>query len=1296
MKRLLFTPVFLFLLFSTSVSAQTLNVSDSTAAAAWVYKLLGATCYNVSGITATGNLKSRGFFQHGMNSIAIDSGLVLSTGDINLLPGPNTTTKAYGGFGDNGAQDADLADLTPGNQFDVAIIEFNIVPVTNSLQFNYVFGSEDYCEHTSPGPLLNVFGIFVSGPGITGVKNIALTPGTGLPVNPITINHMLWSNYYVNNNAFSNCGGLPPANLAACQLDGWTKVLTAQTTVIPCFSYHVKIALADLGSDQSLTAVFLKPWNASTTVPATVETIYPPSQFVAYEGCHKESKFRIKRTDTDITQPLQVSFTLSGTATNMVDYFMLATSPVSIPVGQSFIDVPVKVIQDGINDPGETIIMTLANACTCAKATLTTSEYPAINISLPGASITQGGTVSLSPSVTGGVPAYSYSWNVVTSNSSILTGDPGVYTVTVSDACDLTAVAAATVTTTDTVAPPASIAVMYPPGQSVAYEGCGIQSRIRITRTGSDNSQPLPVAFTVTGNATPGLDYTLSAGTPAIIPAGQSFTDIVVNVLKDTLNDSGEKIHFSLANNASATLVIYDRPALSLLLNGANIVATGSIQLTPEVGGGIPPYQYLWSTNETTPSILATPGVYLLTVTDACGLTAFAFATVTGIPLTPAENCSGTSTWCSYLNNYTGSTAGYMPDNAVGFCGTVENDQWFGFVAGASTATLTVTPSECATGNGVQIALYSDCNAQPIPNGCNGGCVGCGNEPLSLSVTLISGNTYSLQVDGYAGDECNFKIDVSPVIAVQPPTLGIAGNLTGPSTVCPGATLTYSIPPISGADTYTWTAPPGWLINGNPPPFTTHPPNGNQVIIFAGQGLGTTNLCVNASNTCNPDGITKCKTIQVATIPATNLPKKVVCAENAPYVLPWGDETYTSGTYSHTYSSYQGCDSVVVQLVTIKPPIITNLGNKVLCAGECLTICGAQYCAGGNYAHVCTSYQGCDSIVNFSILSLDPKAQIIGGGQLSCAVKTILLQSVATQGTRLWKDLQGQTLATSATYTVTAPGTYILFVQASAGGVLCSKSDTIDISAAPDFITVQATGGTLGCSIDSVFQLSATTNSLNALFLWAGPGGFTSTAQNPVASMPGIYSVTVTDIASGCMVSTTTQLTQDLSIPVFQTQNVVQPVTGNNNGSIHLTVMGTPPFTFTWYLNGQLFSNSENLDNLAPGTYVCVVTGGNGCSVSQTFILMFVSATVEPGNDAPWTIHPNPGTGQFVLCCNHTGAQSGQIWVHDCRGLLVWTRKMPDFGTDIPVDLTELPAGLYFLEIRDTKSSAWMKVLIQR
>ncbi|MEN9639981.1 MAG: hypothetical protein RLZZ262_1850, partial [Bacteroidota bacterium] len=163
--------------------------------------LLGAnvTVSNIEFNTGNANLVSTsvGGFECEDCNLGIVSGFAMSSGDVSGLVGPNNSGGYTGtGTGLSSGNDADLLDLVQangGNSInDWAIIEFDFVPLGDTIRFNYVWGSEEYDSWVGTG-FNDVFGFFISGPGISGpftnnAQNIAIVPGTtdtGVAINTI-------------------------------------------------------------------------------------------------------------------------------------------------------------------------------------------------------------------------------------------------------------------------------------------------------------------------------------------------------------------------------------------------------------------------------------------------------------------------------------------------------------------------------------------------------------------------------------------------------------------------------------------------------------------------------------------------------------------------------------------------------------------------------------------------------------------------------------------------------------------------------------------------------------------------------------------------------------------------------------------------------------------------------------------------------------------------------------------------------------------------------------------------------
>ncbi|MDP7566841.1 MAG: choice-of-anchor L domain-containing protein, partial [Flavobacteriales bacterium] len=256
----------LFLLLSLSVfNAQSQIVVDNTSPyddPVWMTNniLIGGGV-SASNINYQGDSCQIGFFNAINTSLGIDSGIVLCTGDVNDLDPASPPTFP---FISNVVVDPDLlavANSVPGmigqsfsvsSVNDIAILEFDFIPTSDSLSFRYAFGSQEYFafENTQYN---DVFGFFLSGPGIAGpwsngAVNLAYIPNTN-PQMPITISSVnsvtpINQQYFVDNQ-----NGLD----TIADADGYTTVFTAQALVQCGSTYHIKLAIAD-GSDSGLSS----------------------------------------------------------------------------------------------------------------------------------------------------------------------------------------------------------------------------------------------------------------------------------------------------------------------------------------------------------------------------------------------------------------------------------------------------------------------------------------------------------------------------------------------------------------------------------------------------------------------------------------------------------------------------------------------------------------------------------------------------------------------------------------------------------------------------------------------------------------------------------------------------------------------------------------------------------------------------------------------------------------------------------------------------------------------------------
>jgi hypothetical protein len=228
--------VVIFLFSFTQSISQVLEVSSEITPEDMVEILIGSGL-DYDNVVFTGADSSRGNFWGGPGNMGLSHGIILTSGDVTLAPGPNQPANVSAANMTVG--DADLEMLSQGYpSYDACVLEFDFVPFYEFVWFQFVFGSEEYPEYA--GSAFNdVFGFFISGPGITGPysnnsKNIALIPNTDIPVSINNVNQDINSEFYVFND--SNF----------IQYDGFTTVLTAESEVIPMETYHIKLAIGDI------------------------------------------------------------------------------------------------------------------------------------------------------------------------------------------------------------------------------------------------------------------------------------------------------------------------------------------------------------------------------------------------------------------------------------------------------------------------------------------------------------------------------------------------------------------------------------------------------------------------------------------------------------------------------------------------------------------------------------------------------------------------------------------------------------------------------------------------------------------------------------------------------------------------------------------------------------------------------------------------------------------------------------------------------------------------------------------
>ena len=413
---------------------------------------ISGTCNNVSNIESSGVSESIGEFYNGAAVINFGDGIILSTGNIRSAEGPNTFVETTTQF-NQPSEDRHLMDIATDDLYDVAVIEFDFIPVQSQVTFQYIFASEEYCEFV--GTIFNdVFGFFVSGPGINGpfadgAINVARVPDSDEFVSINTINYLTNQNLYVKNELsgdVANCDiDFDPQQINNIEYDGFTVPLVARIPVTPCETYHIRLVIGDVGDDKLDSAVFLKSKSFNLGELATVKTVIPNrTDTVAYENC-LDGQFVFTRPPGSFNlRALAVDFEIdeSSTALEGIDFSNIPRT-VTIPAGQDSVVLTIPTLSDEQTESLEQLTLNLkfSQNCECqegSSATLELADPKPPIIGLPTLAACANQPFMVVPQITNGVPPFNLSWsnNSIEPNLQTSIQAPTTFVATVTDFCN--------------------------------------------------------------------------------------------------------------------------------------------------------------------------------------------------------------------------------------------------------------------------------------------------------------------------------------------------------------------------------------------------------------------------------------------------------------------------------------------------------------------------------------------------------------------------------------------------------------------------------------------------------------------------------------------------------------------------------------------------------------------------------------------------------------------------------------------------------------------------------------------
>ncbi len=1002
MKNLII--LYIILLSSFHSSAQLVIANQGGTATAIVSSMVGGGL-TVSNATITCPSIAYGTFTNGASTnLGIPSGIVLTTGNVNTLNGPGSNFWSVDNPG-GACNDAQLGALESSANNDCCILEFDVVPSCTTLRIRFVFGSEEYPEYVNLN-FNDAFGFFVTGQNPGGGNynntNVATLPNNTTIVSIDNVNANLNSAYYVNNSTGTSI-----------VLDAFTTVITRDVAVVPCQSYHFKLAIADATDNIYDSGVFIDFLDCVNTVASTNTTT--PASCAGNDGTATAnvSAGYPPYTYSWNTTPPQTTPTATGLTPGIYTVTIDDAGACTPPL--------IQTVTVSSNASVPTLSINSTSICTGQSATLTATPSAAGGTFLwsPGGQTTQSITVSPSSTTT-----YSCVYNLSGCNAN------GSGTVTVNSIPSINVTSpiicagqSATVTST-----PSATGGTYswsPGGQTT--------QNITVSPTTTTNHSVIytlngcsssPVSATVTVNPTPSITATssticlgqsatltstasVSGGTYSWSPGGLTTQNITVSPSTTTNYSVIYSLNGCSSAPASASVTVNPIPTVTVSSSTICSGQSATLTATPSSGSG----SYSWSTNGSTQSVIVSP-----------------------------------STTNSYTVTYTLNGCSSLP----------------------GTGTVTINPVPTVSVNSVSICSGESATVTATPNLSGGTVIWSPGGETTNSITISPSSTTSYSVV-YSLNGCNSNSASGTVTVNEIPTVSILEN----PTICQGQSATLTALPSTTGGTYLWT--PGnsttnpvsispsattvyavvYTLNGcvSAPANSTVTVNPN-VPVDAGQNVS---ICLGGSVTLTASGT-----------PTVSWPNGIQDGQ--------AFNPTTSGTYVVTGTSANGCvttDSVIVTVNSL--PVITAGTPQTVCVGQQVTLSGSGAGAGGTYSWsngiqdnvpfsvngtitytvTGTDANGCSSQGQVTVTSLPlPIANFSPDVTTGAIPLTVNFTNTSSNAnTFTWDFGNGNGLNTSnlasTTTTYTEIGVYTVWLNASNGYCEDSTSAIININLPP-------------------------------------------------------------------------------------------------------------------------------------------------------------------------------------------------------------------------------------------------------
>ena len=389
----------------------------------------------------------------------------------------------------------------------------------------------------------------------------------------------------------------------------------------------------------------------------------------------------------------------------------------------------------------------------------------------------------------------------------------------------------------------------------------------------------------------------------------------------------------------------------------------------------------------------------------------------------------------------------------------------------------------------------------------------CINQPVVVfgQPTTVAG-TYSQTATSFNG--CD---SVHTVVLAVFDTLNIQETLT----ICQGESALIFGAPASVAGTYSqlFTS-----VNGCDSTHTVElivadtSSTSETLTICANEPVDIFGVPTNTPGTYtqtfqNASNCDSTHSIQLTVLDTLATSEALTTCANEP-VDVFGVPVSVAGSYMQTFASQNGCDSVHTIVLTVLDTLVTSEALSS-CDGESVLIFGTPVSTSGTYTQTFTSANGCDSTHSITLTVFPPIGVSIDTEDATCFGDSDGSLSITFSDPGLVFSLDGQNFSTQDSWGDLSPGEYTLYVQ-NTGGCILEATFTIGQPAPVNVLLPPGLTLQLGQSE----QLSATVTPPGGVYVyaWSPPGGLSCTDCPDPLAQPGAtttYLLIVTDTL-GC------------------------------------------------------------------------------------------------------------------------------------------------------------------------------------